>query len=210
MEQTNLHEFATRAVKHARIALAAATRERDFRLQGRLTLFIDKVAGRLAKGDTIMKGIVAKLEVAVVQKTSVVAESLATPSASGSFTEAEGNTSGSGVTEIFRSTAPSAFARKRKLHDYIGDGTRTTSLEDKDTTPFSHKMSNVDVLRILKNKKSPETSGALTLEEQSYRLEDPSSLSRPYCQACNKVVAKRHLRTHALTASHKKSLVGGF
>ena len=206
LELTNLHEFATRAVKHARIALAAATRERDFRLQGRLTLFLEKVVGRLAKGDTIMKGIVARQELAVVRKTSVVAESLATPSASGSFTEAEGDTSVSEVSEIFRPTAPSMFARKRKLHDCIGDGTRTVSLEEKDTIPFSHKMSNTNLLRILKNKKSPETPGPLTLEGQSYRLEDPSCLSRPYCQACNKVVTKKHLRTHALTASHKKSL----
>jgi hypothetical protein len=50
LELTNLHEFATRAVKHARIALAAAKVDRDFMLQGRLQLFIEKVGGRLKNG----------------------------------------------------------------------------------------------------------------------------------------------------------------
>ncbi len=61
MQLTNLHEFATRAVKHASIALQAAKRERDFRLQGRLQLFIEKMARRLAKGDIIMKVKLAKV-----------------------------------------------------------------------------------------------------------------------------------------------------
>ncbi len=57
LERTNLHEFATQTVKHARVALAAAQDEVDFKLQGRLIQFIDLVAvgGGCHFGETRME-----------------------------------------------------------------------------------------------------------------------------------------------------------
>jgi hypothetical protein len=80
VELTNLHEFATRSVKHARIALTKAKCDRDFKLQGNLQLFIDKVAGRLAKGEVILKNkavkdaSIVKYDDAVTQTASGVEE----------------------------------------------------------------------------------------------------------------------------------------
>ena len=99
VELTNLHEFATRSVKHARIALTKAKCDRDFKLQGNLQLFIDKVAGRLAKGEVILKNkavkdaSIVKYDDAVTQRASGVEEGRAGAFGLHSSTEPVGRTS---------------------------------------------------------------------------------------------------------------------
>jgi hypothetical protein len=121
VELTNLHEFATRSVKHARIALAAAKCDRDFMLQGRLQLFINKAAARLEKGNIILKD-QAEKAAGILAKDESVAK---VEGAVRSSTEPEGATSVSLATEVFKATDPSIFARKRKVAQFITDGSRT-------------------------------------------------------------------------------------
>ncbi len=85
------------------------------------------------------------------------------------------------------------FARKRKVEQFIGDESRTANQGEKDKIARSEKLWNGDLKGILKRQKHYATAGPLTLENESYRLEDPGSLSRPFCQACCKVVTKNTL-----------------
>lgn len=216
LERMNLHEFATQSVKHARVALAAAQGQRDFKLQGRLIQFIDLVAGRLSEGGVILEkqGWSKRPKMAGYEETQIInTDEFVSPVLSTDHmecspisTEREGSDSSSNTMDVFQATAPSTFSRKRKLNEWRGDRSRTVSPKEKEKVPYSHKLSNADLVRILKHQKHPGTAGPLNLEGQSYRLEDPGSMSRPYCQACCKVVTKKHLRSHVITPTHEKNL----
>jgi hypothetical protein len=122
------------------------------------------VAGRWAKGDIILKdkaekdASAVKCEDAVTHTASWLEEGQEDSFCLRSSTEPEGATSASVATETFRATAPSVFAWKRKVEQFIGDESRTAIHGEKGKIPRSEKMSNGDLKRILQHKKHHGTA----------------------------------------------------